>query len=61
MAAIYDDYRMCYGKRPYSYDTANKVVQRRKAEDDIDLRVYHCPVCQKYHISKVPENEERRP
>ena len=53
--SLYDDYRMCYGKRAYKYGTALGIIERRK--DDDNLRVYHCPICHKYHVTKRPESD----
>jgi len=48
---VYNDYRMCYGKKAYKYGTAQEVIKRR-GEAGVELRMYHCPVCNKYHVTK---------
>lgn len=47
------DLRMCFGKSRYPTESRANVY-REKAESarKVKLRVYHCPICQGYHMTK---------
>ena len=55
---VYDDYKQCYGKKAYTYSTAQRVCNER-SKNGQPLRIYFCHICQKYHLTKVkPEGDD---
>lgn len=55
-------YKMCFKKRKYTKNIAEKIVKKVKKERDVDLKIYVCPYCQKYHVTKnlKVKNEQLR-
>jgi len=50
-------FNMCLKKRKYSFERAERVRRKVMKERGVKLRVYHCPVCDSYHVTKqVEEN-----
>lgn len=48
-------YKMCLNKSSYyTSKEANKVARKRSLEINKVLRVYHCPYCNKYHLTSKP-------
>lgn len=47
--------RSCTGKRGYKTpDRAGAAAQTALAQRNERLRIYHCRICQEYHLTKVP-------
>lgn len=47
--------RMCFSKKRYSTEAyANRVAREAKAVRGVDLRVYKCPHCLWWHLTKKP-------
>ncbi len=45
--------RMCLSKKVYWTETeARTKADRCEAKRGVKLRVYHCPVCNQYHLTK---------
>ena len=58
MAALADDLRMCYGKKAYSYGRAMQMLEKR-GEHQAGLRIYACPVCHRWHLTKSRPRDGR--
>lgn len=59
--------RVCAAKQPFETETSAKreAIQKmmRSRDKAPKLRVYHCPICGKFHLTKQepPRNERRNP
>lgn len=45
--------RYCDGKACYDKRGAQTVKNIREKEDGIDLRIYQCPLCNMWHLTKI--------
>lgn len=47
---------MCSGKKAYDKKGAQTVVNAMKRNQGIIFRAYHCPLCNKFHLTSKDHN-----
>jgi hypothetical protein len=52
--------RQCWRKQPYTKrKQAEAAMSRVRWRSVLPLRVYHCPVCGKWHVGRVRRDDAR--
>ena len=53
--------KMCFGKKAYyRVESAEKAAEDVKLSRGVDLRIYSCPICGHFHLTKKVDNGHDR-
>jgi hypothetical protein len=53
-ATIEAGFKMCYTKAAYkTKEFAQGIVEKRSRKSEVQLRIYECPNCKMFHITKA--------